>query len=314
VIDHDRLFKDLLGHFLADFLRLFAPDLAAELKPARPVKIEPLRQELLGRPKKGKRGDRRYVDFVAKLRTWRPLIPGPSVVYVHVDAQARRERGFPTRMLHYYAHLVAWHGPAVYPIALFSHRSRKPEPEGQMIRLPGLEVLQFRYRVVQLARLSWRDFLDRPNPAAAALMARMGMEDGERPIVKAACWRMLAGLGLEDGQARVIAQFVQSYLPLDRQGEKLFRRELGTGKEGARVMECITSWEKDAHRAGRREGLKEGALKLVRRLLVERFGRLPGAVTARLRLLSTSALEELAVAQIAFTSLSDLERWLTKRV
>ena len=338
MIDHDRLFKELLSSFLADFLVLFAPDLAAELKPARPLKIEPLKQEFLGRHRKGRRSHRRFVDVVARLRTRRPLVPGASVVYVHVDAQASREAGFPGRMFSYYSHLVAWHGPAVYPIALFSHRSRKPEPEGHAISLPGLQVVQFRYRVVQLARLHWRDFLARPNPAAAALMSRMGMESEERPLVKAACWRMLAGLGLEERQMRVVARFVQNYLPLDRRGEKLFRQELGTGKEGARVMECITSWEKDALRKGLREGRKEGltkglakgrkeglakglakgrkevALKLVTRLLEKRFGRMPADLKSRLRALSVSALEEAVVAQLAFSSLADLDRWLARRV
>ena len=130
-------------------------------------------------------------------------------------------------------------------------------------------------------------------------------------------------------------------MPLDRRGEKLFRQELGTGKEGARVMECITSWEKDALRKGLREGRKEGltkglargrkeglakgltkglakgrkegALKLVTRLLGERFGRVPAGVTSRLRALPLSGLEKLAVAQLAFGSLADLESWLAKR-
>ena len=31
-MDHDRLFKELIGTFFLDFLRLFVPDLAAEIE------------------------------------------------------------------------------------------------------------------------------------------------------------------------------------------------------------------------------------------------------------------------------------------
>jgi hypothetical protein len=324
VIDHDRLFKELLSHFLADFLALFAPRLAAELRPAMPALLD---KEFFG-PLAERRKGRRFVDVVARLRTKRRLAGSGPLVYVHVEAQASRDRGFPRRMLQYYAHLVARHGEAVYPIALLSHRSLTPEPGVRVVRLPGLKVVQFRYRVVQLSRLNWRDFEGRPNPAAAALMSRMGMEEGERPLVKAACWRMLAGLGLKEAQVRLLAGFVESYLPLDGADEKLFRQEIGREKEGERVMDYITSWEREARKAGRAEGRKagraegrkagqaegrrEGALGLLIRQL-GRLGQLPEGLAGQVRLLSAAALQDLALAQIAFESLADLERWLADR-
>jgi hypothetical protein len=317
VTDHDRLFKELLGHFLADFLVLFTPELAAELEPAG-ARIETLDKEFHGLLVQDKKGGGNSVDVVARLPTRRPLVPGESVVYVHVDAQATREAHFPDRMFRYYAHLVARHGPAVYPIALFSHRSQSAEPEEHAIRLPGLDVVRFRYRVVQLWHLSWRDFLARPNPAAAALMSRMGMEEAERPLVKAACWRMLSGLELEEDQLRVAADFVQSYLRLEGEDEKLFLREIG--KEGARLMQYVTTWERKAKQAGRAEGLAEGlakgrtegAVEFAMGLLRAKLQRMPDGLEDRLRSLSVTALQELAVAQAGLQSEADLERWLSE--
>ena len=43
------------------------------------------------------------------------------------------------------------------------------------VDFPDLKVLAFQFRVVQLSRLKWRDFLDRMNPIVAALMSNMAM-------------------------------------------------------------------------------------------------------------------------------------------
>jgi hypothetical protein len=52
---------------------------------------------------------------------------------------------------------------------------------------PDVAVLEFTYRVVQLSRLHWRDFLRQPNLAAGALMAKMGIATAQRPKVKLEC-------------------------------------------------------------------------------------------------------------------------------
>jgi predicted glycosyltransferase len=58
----------------------------------------------------------------------------------------------------------------------------------------SLQFLEFNYRVVQLNRLDWRDFLRQENPVAAALMSKMQIQPQERPQVKAECLRLLATL------------------------------------------------------------------------------------------------------------------------
>lgn len=90
-------------------------------------------------------------------------------------------------------------------------------------------MLRFNYRVIQLNRLDWRDFVQRPNPVAAALMSRMSIARRDRPRVKAECLAMLLGLKLNDEEREDLAwEIVDAYLPLDDAEEKTFRRELAT--------------------------------------------------------------------------------------
>jgi hypothetical protein len=90
----------------------------------------------------------------------------------------------------------------IYPIALFSDDSaRRVEPDTYRIAFPDLEVLQFRYRVIQLRHLRWHDFATRRNPVASALLPKMGMERSERPQVLLTSLRLLAQAGAGCGAA-----------------------------------------------------------------------------------------------------------------
>ena len=59
---------------------------------------------------------------------------------------------------------------------------------------------------------------------------------------------------------------------------------------------------------GRQEGLKEGELKVLRRLIEKRFGAIPAWVEDRLAGRSTAELEDLSVRMLDAQSLEDLLR------
>jgi hypothetical protein len=103
---------------------------------------------------------------------------------------------------------------------------QRPEPDEYRIDFPDLAVLAFRFRVVQLNQLAWRDFTDRTNPIAAALMANMHMEPQEQARVKLACLRMLAQLQLDPARRELISGFVDAYLRLTIEEEQEFQAEL----------------------------------------------------------------------------------------
>jgi hypothetical protein len=301
-VRHDRLFKELLGVFLGEFLELFAPELAREIEPGS-LDLKPT--EL---PRDLTEGTGYDVDVLAQARL-RGAGPEPGAyVLVHVETQDYSQRDFARRMFRYFSAIGLKHELPIYPIALFSfERPQRRQAARYDIRLPGLHVLGFRFRTVQLNRLDWRAFLKLPNPVAAALMARMRIPRAERVRVKAACVRALGALNLDRARLHLASGFVDVYLRLSEEEQKLFEAELQQLPEGERekVMEIITSWMEEGLEKGREEGRR-----LVLRQLTRRLGELPEVVADRVRSLSPADLEVLAESLLDFQTAGDLERWL----
>ena len=114
---------------------------------------------------------------------------------IHVENQAQPQANFPRRMFGYFARLHEKYDLPVYPITVFSYDApQRPEPNTYCVEFPDLSVLTFQFRAVQLNQLAWRDFVERTNPIAASLMAKMHIEPGERVRVKLAFLRMLTQL------------------------------------------------------------------------------------------------------------------------
>jgi hypothetical protein len=171
MIDHDRLFKELLPTFFAEFLELFLPEVAAYVD----------RRSLTFLDKEVftdvTAGTKQEADLVVKAR----FRGQASFFLLHLEHSAQPRLLPPRRMFGYFAPLHAKHGLPVYPIALCSQGVMEPAPDEYRVAFPDLEVLRFRYRVIQLRRWRWRDFVRTPNPVASALMATMGMAPAERP-------------------------------------------------------------------------------------------------------------------------------------
>lgn len=295
MIDHDRLFKELLIVFFIEFVDLLLPKLARYLDPSS---IEFLDKEVFTDVTEGERHE---ADIVVRAR----FRGQDSCFLVHVENQAQPQPEFARRMFRYFARLHERHALPVYPIVVFSHDSTRPEPDRYELSFPDLEVLRFQFRSIQLRRLNWRDYLRRPNPVAAALMARMGMTEEERPRVKLECLRLLATLRLDPARMKLISGFIDTYLRLNREETLRFEREadtLLTTNERTTMLELTTSWKE--------EGRQEECLRLIFRLLQRRFGPLPPETDVRIRALSLEQLESLAEALLDFTAVADLTRWL----
>jgi predicted transposase YdaD len=164
---------------------------------------------------------------------------------------------------------------------------------------------------VQLNRLSWREYLRRPNPIAAALMSRMRIRRAERPRVKAECLRLLATLRLDPAKSRLISSFIDTYLNLRGRERRLFTRELHAmpADERENVMELTTSWKEE----GREEGRLQEAAQLVLRQLRRRIGQVSEAQTGQIEALPLEQVESLGEDLLDFSTGTDLERWLRSR-
>ena len=265
-------------------------------------------------------GGSRVVDLLARVELRSADGPERATVLVHVETQAQPEREFARRMYGYFARLILKHAHPVYPIAVFSFdRRRRVQASRFDLRLPDLHVLAFRFRVVQLNRLDWRAFLRRPNPVAAALMARMGIAPADRPRVKAECLRLLVTLKLDPARTRLVSTFVDTYLRLTAEEQRLFEAEIRRAPDDERekVMELTTSWKEEGREEGRAEGRAAGrheaTLDLVLRQLARRLDTLALPLENRIRSLRLADLEALAEDLLDFRGPEDLAGWLDRR-
>lgn len=234
-----------------------------------------------------------------------------SFFLINVEPYADNRGEVGRKMFQYFARLFEKHQLPVYPIALFSYSEPlRLEPDVYRVEFPDRTVLEFKYQVVQLNRLYWRDFLERSNPVASALMSKMRIRPEERPKVKAECLRLLATLKLNPAKMQLISGFVDTYLRLNQEEQRVFEEKITEfqpeQKEG--VMEIVTSWMEQ----GIERGQKREALSLISRLLSRRVGVISPELESQIQELSLTELETLAEDLLDFNSVEDLQQWLVR--
>ncbi len=310
-IDHDRLFKELFSTFFVEFLQLFLPEVLAYLEPAS---ITFLDKEVFTDVTAGERYE---TDLLVQAQ----FQGRPSCFLIHVENQATAQANFGQRMFRYFARLYEKYGYPVYPVVVFSYAQPKtPAPQAFTLEFPDLTILTFNYRVIQLNQLHWRDFLQQPNPVAAALMAKMQIDPVDRPRVKAECLRLLVTLKLDPARMQLISGFVDTYLTLTVDEEATFNQEIskiGTAEQ-EQVMEIVTSWMEKGLVQGLEQGLeqglqkgrREGELKLLLRFLTQRMETLSSLVQAQVRGLTEPQIEQLSDVLPTLTTSDDLAHWL----
>jgi predicted transposase/invertase (TIGR01784 family) len=299
MIEHDRLFKELLSTFFIEFLDLFLPQVSQQIDRES---IEFLPQEYFADLTAG---EKKVIDLLAKVR-----LAGQEVGFlIHVEAQSSSEADFAQRMFFYFARIYQKYSLPVYPVVVFSFEDPlRPEPHSHSVEVAGLRVMEFNFASIQLNRLNWRDYLNQSNPVAAALMAKMQIAPEDRPRVKVECLRVLATLQLDPAKTQLISGFVDTYLRLNAQEEQAFENEIDRLEENNResVMQIVTSWMEQ----GKQEGREMEARALLTRQLTRQLGQLPDTVPSQLAQLPINQLEDLAEALFDFSTASDLEVWL----
>ncbi len=302
MIDHDRLFKELLTTFFLEFIDLFFPDLTAYLEPDSLTFLD---KELFTDVTSGEQYE---ADLVAKVQ----FRTQESFFLIHVENQANYQSDFSQRMFRYFARLYEKFALSIYPIAIFSYNApQRHEPNFHQVSFPDFDVLKFNYKVIQLNRLNWRDFLHQPNPVASALMAKMKMTQQERVQVKVECLRLMTTLRLDAARMQLISGFIDTYLRLSAKEEQQFQAQIRTiepNNQREEVMEIVTSWMEQ----GLQQGLQQGEVVLILRQLNRRFGSIAPELEAQIRSLAISQLENLGEALLDFSDTSDLVTWLSE--
>lgn len=303
MIEHDRLFKELLTQFIHEFIELFLPEVHDDLEPDSLEFVDKEMHTELGL------GDKRAADLLAKAR----LRGRDAYFLLHVEHEASSRTDLPRRMFRYFSILYERHGDLpIYPIALLSYpRPYKPAASSYEVRCIDRRIVTFRYRVIQLNRLDWRNFVHRRNPVAAALMSRMKISSEERVKVKLACLRMLANLQMKLEQKRFLSAFVDQYLLLNGTERIEFSHEIDKieVKERNTFMELTTSWKEE----GREEGRAEGRRESICESLEVRFGPISDSVRAKLQEVSDpQRLRELGRLAVTAESLIEFEEGLAE--
>ncbi|MBR8836685.1 MAG: DUF4351 domain-containing protein [Stigonema ocellatum SAG 48.90 = DSM 106950] len=302
MIDHDRLFKELLSNFFAEFIELFFPDVNANWDRDS---LEFLPQEVFTDVTEG---ERKIVDLVVRAA----FRNQDALFIIHTEHQSYAETDFNERMFHYFARLHEKYALPIYPIVIFSYDApQRPETNSYRVAFSGWTVLEFHYRVIQLNRLNWEDFVNQRNPVASALMSKMRKLPQQRPTVKLVSLQLLSTLGLNPAQVQLISGFIDTYLDLNTQEEAVFQEQLARiePRQQEEVMEIVTSWM----RKGIERGIQQGELALVMRQLNRRLGAVSPQLHERIQRLSAVELEDLGEALLDFTNTADLETWLGDR-
>ncbi len=258
MIDHDRLFKELISTFFVEFLELFLPQVVREIDRES---IQFLPQEVFNDVTSG---DKKEIDLLAQVRYQQQ----ETYFLIHVENQSYSQSDFAKRMFKYFARLHEKYDLPIYPVVIFSFdEPQRREPENYQLAFSDLQVLDFNFKAIQLNQLRWRDYLTQSNPVAAALMAKMKIPPSERPQVKAECLRLLITLKLDPARMQLISGFVDVYLNLNGTEEELFQvtaNNMGLLQE-EKYMEIVTSWERKARQEGIQEAQETIAINLLRR-------------------------------------------------
>ena len=305
MIDHDRLFKELLTTFFVEFLELFFPQVSAYIDHNS---LEFLDKEIFTDVTSGEKYE---ADILVKAR----FREQEGVIILHVENQADAQADFNRRMFRYFSRLHDKHALPIYPIALLTFEEPfRAEPDEYIIAFPDFTPLEFRFRTIQLNRLNWRDFVRQANPVASALMSTMKIAPEERPKVKVECLRLLATLKLNPAKMKMISGFVDTYLSLTPQEEKVFQEEIeaiSPKRTKEKTMEIVTSWMRTGIEQGRVQG-HETALRMVLRQIGRKFGNIEAEAQTRIAALTLAQLEALEEALQSFTDKAELGKWLER--
>lgn len=258
-IDHDRLFKELIRTFFAEFMELFFPEVHEEIDFNHVIFLsEEVFTDIVA-------GEKRKVDVLieTKLRTEEALI------IVHFESQAQYQELFAERMFLYYSRLYEKYRKRIIPIAIFSYDEVRDAPDRFEVTFSFKDILKFQFYIIELRRMNWRNFIKRDNPVAAALLSKMGYNKRDRVQVKMECLRMLLYLKLDPARMHLITGFFDTYLVLDDIEESKLWEELKVldPKEEAKIVELKTNWEKIAESKGILKGKIEGKIEGERKIL-----------------------------------------------
>ena len=240
---HDQLFKQLIHTFFEEFLEAFFPEIHEQIDFGSTIQLsEEFFTDLID-------GDVRRLDILVQAK-----VKGTeSIIIVHIEPQSSVQTYFHERMFQYFSLLYHKFRKPIIPIAIYSYEEKWDENEFN-IHFFNKNILQFNYFTLHLRKENWREYIKKDNPAAAALLSKMGYSKEERVQVKIEFLRMLVRLQVDPAKQRLLYGFFESYLNLSDEEEEKFMKEARQFDDADEILEIPISYEE----RGKKEGLEEG--------------------------------------------------------
>ena len=247
---HDQLFKELIHTFFQEFLEVFFPEVheIIDFKTIIPLSEEVFTDLI--------EGDTRRLDIVVQTK-WKLK---DALIIVHIEPQSSTQTDFHERMYHYFSLLYNKYRKPIIPIAVFSYDENWEENQYKM-EFPFFHVLTFNFLTLHLRKRNWRDYITSDNPAAAALLSKMGYSEKERIQVKMEFLKMMARMEIDPAKQRLIYGFFETYLKLNDEEEEKLMEEVKKMDDAEKILELPISYEERGVRKGIKKGVEKGIKK-----------------------------------------------------
>ncbi len=287
-VSKDKLFKTAFRFFFANLVELLDPELAATLDLDDPEFLPP---EVFADFKKHGHAE---PDVVARVSSREGE---PRLVLLHVEVEAEFRETIDRRVKRYSMHLeLEFDLPVVSAVVFLTGGQAGVELREVRTVIGGREYGRFCYLAFGLSQSLAEEYMDRPQPLAAALAALMRSETWDKLEKKLCCLETIHRRGLPLAQEYVLAKIVETTIDLDPEEQERYQElERQHGKE---VHEMAVTWEEalaereslgvakgiaKGKAEGKAEGKLEGARQAIALLAKHVFVSLPSGFAEKLR-------------------------------
>jgi hypothetical protein len=284
--DYDSPWKEALTRYLPEFLDFYFPLAYQAIDWTQPHTF--LDQELAQIVRDSELGKRR-IDRLVQVTT---LTSEIEWVYIHIEVQSQVDSDFTERLFTYNYRLYDRYHRPVATLAVLADERLNWRPGGFSYNLFGSQMsLQFASVKILDYAPQLEELLENPNPFALVTAAHLLTQRTRKDVQAryAAKWRLAKLLYERDwGKQQIIDLFsiIDWLMTLPPELEKQLWTSISKLERNIK-MPYVTSVE----RIGIEQGIEQGEMMLLRRMLAKRFGDLPEAIEIRLSQASIADLE-----------------------
>ena len=284
--DYDSPWKEALTRYLPEFLDFYFPLAYQAIDWTQPHTF--LDQELAQIVRDSELGKRR-IDRLVQVTTRTLEI---EWVYIHIEVQSHVDSDFTERLFTYNYRLYDRYHRPVATLAVLADERLNWRPGGFSYNLFGSQMsLQFASVKILDYAPQLEELLENPNPFALVTAAHLLTQRTRKDVQAryAAKWRLAKLLYERDwGKQQIIDLFsiIDWLMTLPPELEKQLWTSISKLERNIK-MPYVTSVE----RIGIEQGIEQGEMMLLRRMLAKRFGDLPEAIEIRLSQASIADLE-----------------------